>query len=214
MNFQQQLADMKQKIEGGMPQAALDIMHEATKELAASGIQDGVVEVGDAMPAFNLPNEELQPVISSDLLAKGPLVITFYRGVWCPYCNIDLSNLNQYQLAIEEAGANMVAISPEQAKHSQSITKRRKLTFPILTDAGNAFAEQLGLRFTLPQALQDLYLSFGIDLKAYNGDPSWTLPMPARLLVDQSGVIRYAESSPDYTQRPDPDELMDVLATL
>ena len=215
MTFQERLASLKQRIEGSLPQEALDIMHAATAELAASGIQGKVLGAGDTMPAFTLPDENERPVNSSDRLAEGPLVITFYRGVWCPYCNADLANLKHVVPTVQEAGGTMIAVSPEQAEHSRTIIQRQKLPFPILTDFENNVAAAFGLRFAVPETLKLLYRdTFHIDLEQYSGDPGWTLPMPARFLVDRDGVIRYAESSPDYTQRPDPDDLVEVLKAL
>lgn len=215
MTFQERLAGLKQKIEAGIPREYLAIMHGATAELAAGGIQDGVLKFGDRMPAFTLPDENGTFIQSSEWLEKGPLVITFYRGVWCPYCNADLSNLKHVQPDVEAAGAVLAAISPEKAEHSQAVIKQHKLPFPILTDAENKTAAAFGLRFAVPEKLKLLYRdTFKIDLEFYSGDPSWTLPMPARFLVDTGGIIRYAESSPDYTQRPDPEDLMAILNTL
>ena len=214
MTFQERLAHLKQRIEGGMTQAYLDIMHGATAELAASGIEEKVLKVGSVMPAFSLPDENGQTVNSSELMAKGPLVITFYRGLWCPYCNADLANLKHIVPTVEKAGGTMVAISPELPEYSREIISKQRLPFSILSDAGNEIAAKFGLRFSLPEDLKVLYRdTFNIDLEKCSGDPSWTIPMPARFLVDSDGIIRYAESSADYTQRPDPDDLIEVLKT-
>lgn len=215
MTFQQRLAQLKQRIEGGMPQDVLDIMHGATAELAASGIEEKVLKVNDTMPAFSLLDENEQAINSSELTTKGPLVITFYRGLWCPYCNADLANLKHIVSTVEEDGGNMITISPELPEYSREIIKKQRLPFSILSDAGNEIAAKFGLRFRLPENLKVLYRdTFNIDLEKFSGDPSWTLPMPARFLVDSAGIIHYAESSADYTQRPDPDDLVEVLKTL
>ena len=215
MTFQEQLAHLKQKIEGDMPQKYLDIMHGATAELETSGIQETILNVGDSAPVFALPDENEEIISCAELMANGPLIITFYRGLWCPYCNTDLGNLKHYVPIIEEASATMVAISPERPEYSQEIIKRHKLPYSILSDAGNEVAAKFGLRFTVPERLKLLYRdTFGIDLEKYNGDSTWTLPIPARFLIDTEGIIRYAEFSPDYTQRPDPDDLIGILKTL
>lgn len=215
MRFQDKLAKLKERIEGNMSPAFVKIMHDATKALQASGIQERVLGVGASMPDFALPNQHGDLQHAADLLAKGPLVVTFYRGFWCPYCNADLENLRNYTAAIEAQGGTLIAISPEKPNYSKKIISMRKLNFDILTDARNDVAAQFGLRFALPGPLKELYRdSFGINLKLYHGDDDWTLPMPARFLVDPQGAIRYAESAADYTQRPDPDALMDVLKAL
>jgi peroxiredoxin len=154
-------------------------------------------------------------VSSRDLLTRGPLVLTFYRGVWCPYCNMDLQALREALPAITERGAQLVAISPQSQRNSLKTQRENKVTFPILSDPGNEVAARFGLRFKLPDYLIELYRdTFKNDLSLVNGDSSWTLPMPARYVIGADGVIAYAEVNPDYTRRPDPDELLPVLSAL
>lgn len=214
MTFQEKLANLKERIETNIPARQLEIMHNATKQLQESGIEDNVLEVGDKLPEFELPNQKGEHFKSTDLYKDGALVITFYRGLWCPYCNADLGNLKKYVPEIEKAGGKMIAISPEKQEYSNKIIQKHKLNFDILTDARNEVASQFGLRFKLPQDLIDTYKVFSIDLEMYNGNSDWTLPMPARFLVGTDGVIHYAECSADYTKRPDPDALMEELLKL
>lgn len=116
--------------------------------------------------------------------------------------------------AIEALGASLVAISPQLPSHNRELIRSRELGFPILSDAGNEVAARFGLRFALPDYLREVYASFPLDLGAYNGDASWTLPMPARFIVDPRGVIRYAQSDPDYTSRPEPEDTLDALRAI
>ena len=111
-------------------------------------------------------------------------------------------------------GATLVAISPQLAEHNRELIRTRQLTFEILSDRGNQVAEQFGLRFTLPDYLREIYKTFPLDLEKFNGDPSWTLPIPARFVIDEQGIIRAAESDPDYTTRPEPDDTLAALRTL
>ena len=111
-------------------------------------------------------------------------------------------------------GANLVALSPQLPENSMGIIEKHQLTFDILRDEGNAYAAQLGLRFALPGALVPIYQSFGIDLPTGNGESSWTLPMPARLVVDRSGVVRATDIDPDYTVRPEPAKTLEDLKKL
>ncbi len=110
--------------------------------------------------------------------------------------------------------ASLVAISPQLPEHNRELTRTRHLTFEILTDRGNEVADRFGLRFALPDDLHQLYLTFPLDLEKFNGDVSWTLPIPARFVIDQQGVIRYAESDPDYTTRPEPEDTLAALRAL
>ncbi|HVJ51405.1 MAG TPA: peroxiredoxin-like family protein [Aliidongia sp.] len=190
-------------------------MHRATAALIASGAAAKALKAGDKAPSFALADPDGHAVSSADLLAEGPLVLTFYRGVWCPYCNMDLQALQDAQPALEKRGAKLVAISPQTAPNSRRSQRENKLSFPILSDPRNDVAAAFGLRFELPDYLADLYKNtFKNDLAVVNGDPSWTLPMPARFVIGRDGTILYAEVNPDYTSRPDPEELLPVLDKL
>jgi peroxiredoxin len=187
------------------------IMERATDELVASGQATRALKAGDRAPAFTLRDPNGEAVSSADLLAKGPLVITFYRGVWCPYCNMELQALQETLPQIEALGASLVAISPQNPVNSRKSVRQNQLGFPILSDAHNEVALAFGLRFALPDYLVALYKKLGNDLPIVNGDPSWTLPMPARYVIGQDGVILYSEVNPDYTRRPEPADLLPVL---
>ncbi|MGO4303642.1 peroxiredoxin-like family protein [Cupriavidus sp. RAF12] len=187
------------------------IMQRATEALIASGQAARALAAGDRAPTFALTDASGQLVASEVLLTQGPLVISFYRGVWCPYCNIELQALQEVLGPIRELGANLVAISPQNAVNSRKAVRVNQLEFPILSDTRNSVAAAFGLRFALPPELIDLYKVLGNNLPAFNGDESWTLPMPARYVIGQDGTILYAEVNPDYTFRPDPTELLPVL---
>jgi len=193
---------------------ALDTMHRGTDELIASAQAQRARKAGDAMPEFTLLDPDGKAVSSRELLAKGPLVISFYRGVWCPYCNLELQALQEALADITARGASLVAISPQTAANSRKSQRDNKLGFPILSDVNSDLALAFGIRFALPDYLVELYKSFKNDLPAINNDPSWVLPMPARYVVGTDGIIAYAEVNPDYTQRPDPSELLPVLDRL
>lgn len=190
------------------------VMHKATADLIASGQADRAIKAGARAPKFALPNAHGQLVRSSDLLAKGPLVLTFYRGIWCPYCNIDLQAIEAAADEIRALGASLVAISPQTAPNRRKSERENGLTFPILSDHGNSIANEFGLRFRLPDDLIAVYRGFGNDLTIGNGEDSWTLPMPARYVIGTDSVVVYAEVNPDYTRRPDPSELLPVLRRL
>jgi peroxiredoxin len=193
---------------------ALDTMHRATDELIGSAQAQRARKAGDAMPEFTLLDPEGKSVSSRELLAKGPVVISFYRGVWCPYCNLELQALQEALPGITARGASLVAISPQTAPNSRKSQRDNKLGFPILSDTNSDVAHAFGIRFALPDYLVELYKSFRNDLPTFNDDPSWVLPMPARYVVGTDGIIAYAEVNPDYTRRPDPSELLPVLDRL
>lgn len=217
MSLQDRLDAFRANFEaGGPPYNAPDWIHEpmhrATAGLIASGAADKALKVGDKAPDFALNDPQGNAVSSAELLAQGPLVVTFYRGVWCPYYNMDLQAIEAALPELEKRGAKLVAISPQTAPNSRRSQRQNKITFPILSDPHNDVAAAFGLRFKLPGYLADLYKNvFKNDLEVVNGDPSSTLPMPARFVIAQDRTILYAEVNPDYTRRPDPQELLPVL---
>jgi peroxiredoxin len=216
MTLQAQLDAFKADFEAGkppynVPPSVIETMQQATAELIASGQAERALKAGDRAPAFVLRDPDGLPVTSADLLAKGPLVLSFYRGVWCPYCNMELQALQAALPRFEALGASLVAISPQTPVNSRKSVRQNGLAFPILSDAGNATAAAFGLRFALPDYLVELYKSLKNDLPTFNDDPSWTLPMPARYVIGQDGVILYAEVNPDYTRRPEPEDMLPAL---
>ena len=211
MSLQAKLDAFRDAFQKRQPPEVLETMRRATADLVASGQAERALKVGDAVPAFILPDEDGRPVSLRDLLAKGTLVLTFYRGTWCPYCNADLQALQAELPAIEAAGGTMAAVSPQTAANSRKALRDNRLTFPILTDKGNEVAAAFGLRFRLPDDLVAVYKGFGNDLATVNGELSWTLPMPARYVVGVDGRVLHAEVNPDYTRRPEPSTLLPVL---
>jgi peroxiredoxin len=218
MSLQARLDAFKADFEAGkppysVPRSVIETMRRATAELIASGAASRALGAGDTAPSFVLNDADGNPVDASALLRQGPLVVSFYRGVWCPYCNLELQALQEALPAFRALGAQLVAISPQNTVNSRKSIRTHGLDFPILSDPGNETAAAFGLRFALPPDLVDLYKSLKNDLPAFNGDTSWTLPMPGRFVVGQDGVIRYAEVNPDYTHRPEPADMLAVLRT-
>ncbi len=216
MSLQAKLDAFKADFEAGKPpynapRAAIETMHRATAELIASGAAGRALNAGDRAPAFTLADADGRPVSSAELLARGPLAVSFYRGVWCPYCNMELQALQAALPDIRAAGGQLVAISPQTAPNSRKSMRNNGVEFPILSDPGNQVAAAFGLRFALPDYLIELYKGFKNDLPGINGDDSWTLPMPARFVIAPDGLIRYAEVNPDYTRRPEPADLLPAL---
>jgi peroxiredoxin len=139
-----------------------------------------------------------------ELLAKGPLLISFYRGQWCPYCNMALKALQDSLSAIKARGVTLVAISPELPNQSPTMQEKNELQFPVLSDVGNNLARKLGILFQQPVTVRPILKAYGVDLQARNGDDSYEVPFPASYLIDSKGMIRYAFLDPDYTRRLEP----------
>jgi peroxiredoxin len=219
MTLQAKLDAFKADFETGkppysVPHSVIETMHRATKELVASGAAQRALKAGDQAPLFTLKDPEGNSVSAASLLAQGPLVVSFYRGVWCPYCNMELQALEAARTEFERLGATLVAISPQTSVNSRKSVRQNNLSFPILSDTHNDVAGAFGLKFALPDYLIELYKSLKNELPAFNGDPSWTLPMPGRFVIAPDRTIVYAEVNPDYTVRPEPEAMLPVLKKL
>lgn len=194
-----------------LPAEALAVMDDATSSLAASGITDTSLAVGAAAPEFTLPGVDGGDVSLASLLERGPVVLAFYRGGWCPYCNLELRALQAALPEIEAAGGTLVAVSPQLPDNSLSTSQKLDLAFPVLSDVGNIVARKYGLVFTLPEDLRTVYDGFGIDLPAANGDQAFELPVPATFVITREGTVAWRFADPDYTRRADP---IDIIAAL
>jgi peroxiredoxin len=216
MSLQARLDAFKAEFEAGkppysVPRSVIETMHRATAELIVSGAARGAKKAGDVAPSFSLKDLEGNVVSSADLLRRGPLVLSFYHGVWRPYCNMELQALEAAKPEFDKYGASLVAISPQTAPNSRKSVRQNKLTFPILSDVKGKVGAAFGLRFNLPDYLVELYKQLNNDLPTFNDDPGWTLPMPARYVIGRDGVILYSEVNPDYTRRPEPEDIIPVL---
>jgi peroxiredoxin len=181
------------------------------KKLAESGIARQALQVGAKAPDFTLPDAHGNPVTLSALLAKGPAVVTFYRGGWCPFCDLQLRAYQGVLGAIHDQGAELVAISPQTPDYALSDVEKKQLTFPVLTDRGNRVARDFRLVFTLSDALRELYTHFGSVLPKFNGDDSWELPMPGTFVLDRHGVVKLAAVDPNWMLRVEPASILEAL---
>ncbi|GAB5535170.1 MAG: peroxiredoxin-like family protein [Rubricoccaceae bacterium] len=186
----------------------------AVTGLSADEAAESARTMGDEAPPFTLPNATGGEVELADHLADGPVVLTFYRGTWCPYCNTELRDLQAVLPEIEAAGASLIAISPQQPDSSLSMQEKNSLTFPVLSDAGNEVSRAYGLVFSVGEDVRDRYAASGIDLAVVNGTDAWELPVPATYVIDSNGVIRFAFVEADYTQRAAPRDILEALQSL
>ena len=206
----EQLAQVKSQV----PADTLVTMVQATADLEQQRLSEQALKVGDRSPDFELPDATGNTVKLSNLLKDGPVVVSFYRGGWCPYCNLELRALQQALPEFEKYNAKLVAISPETPDNSLSTQEKNELSFPVLSDVDNVVAKQLGLVFELAEALRPIYKQFGIDVASHNGNEKYELPMPATYVVDTTGIIRYAFIEEDYIKRAEPTDILATLAQL
>jgi len=182
------------------------------EDLRGSGILDRVARAGDAFPTgTRLLDAHGRDFDLAGLVAARPVIVTFYRGGWCPYCNLELRAYQARLAEIRAADAELVAVSPELPDHSLTTAEKNDLAFPVLSDVGGALASALGIRFALSDAVRPFYEKAGHALPERNGDGSWALPMPATFVVERGGTIRAAFVEPDYRRRTDPRAALDAL---
>ena len=173
-----------------------------------------VLRAGDPMPDFVLPNAEGKLVFSDDLLALGPVVISFFRGGWCPFCTTALQSLQEAVPAIAARGATLVAISPDAAGLTGELKRGSGLSYEMLVDIDNATALRFGTVYRVPDTYRAALLSYGIDLEQRHGNASWLLPLPATFIAGRDGILCYAQASGDVTDRTEPQTILGVLQSL
>ena len=211
MSLTETLLDYNKKSRGRIPAASLEIMDVATQTLVKESIIDKSIKQGDKLHLTQLINSKGEKIDLEKLLENGPLVISFYRGGWCPYCNFELRALQQILPELKELGANLVAITPETPDNSLTTSEKNEIDFNVLTDYDNTYARELGLVFKMPKDLQEVYSSFGIDVEAHNGNTNFELPMPATLVVGTNSEVLYSFVSEDYTKRADTTFILKAL---
>jgi peroxiredoxin len=167
--------------------------------------------VGDRAAGFRLPDARGGEIALDDLLIDGPVVLVFYRGAWCPYCNLQLAAFQGGLAEIRAAGAALVAVSPQTPDQSLTFAEQKALEFPVLSDVGNAVAAQYGLVFTQSEAVTATSRQLGIELADFNGDDSNTLPAASTFVIGEDGGIRFASVTGDYRWRVGPEEVLAVL---
>ncbi|MFN3190912.1 MAG: peroxiredoxin-like family protein [Aureliella sp.] len=211
MSLHEQLVQQKTAVIEKRSDDVVEVVVKTTQELHDSGIAEQAPTVGNDFQMFTLPNQEGYEVSLRELLKKGPVIVTFYRGGWCPYCNLELRAYQQLLPQINEAGATLVAITPELPDESLSTRQKNELDFQVLTDRDSAYARELGLVFTLPDELRPIYQNFGIDIEKHNGAGQFDLPLAATFVVDSSGKVSYSFATADYTQRAEPSEVLKAV---
>ncbi|KAK5992073.1 Thioredoxin peroxidase-like protein [Cladobotryum mycophilum] len=206
LGISQQVQTLPEEVKGPIDAARAVILEAFDAEKA--------IQVGAKLPDFTLSDAVGKQITKSELLAKGPVLITFYRGEWCPYCNLALRAFQKCLDDFQARGVTLVAISPELPDTSLTTVQKNELKFPVLSDVGNKFARALGIVWKQPDAMGQVFSFTGTDLKARNGDDSLEVPVPTTLLVDQNGVVRNVHTSPDWSKRIEPQVAIDWVNSL
>lgn len=213
-SLQQELAATAQHLQVALPPAASQTIAAGIAAVQATGRARQSLRVGQLAPDFTLPDATGQPVTLAKLLSVGPVVLVFYRGNWCPYCNVQLRAYEQALAQFQAYGATLVALSPQTPELTQLTAEEKNLHFPVLSDVGNTVARQYGLAYQVGGAVYDTLYGVGIDLAAHNGDASGELPLTGTFVVAPNGRVAWATVEADFTQRPDPALLVEALAQL
>lgn len=211
MNLTEELKKHADQSAAKIPLEIQNVMKKAIKDLEESGLVANALKKGDTIPEITAPNATGKTISVQEKLKTGKVILAFYRGGWCPYCNLELKALQEILPQIEENGATLIAITPETPDNSLSTTEKNALTFEVVTDKDNKIASAFNLTYKLPKELADIYLTFGINLEKRNENISNELPIAATYIIDTDGAIVYDFIKEDYKLRADTAE---ILATL
>lgn len=209
-----ELEAMSASVRAQAPAAVLDAIDAANRRLAESGALDGALRVGQRAPDFALPDANGAKVSLGNLRSRGPVVLSFYRGAWCPYCNLELQAWQRHLPDLKDRGAAFAAISPQTPDASLTLAQKHALAYPVLSDLGNRVAREFGIVYTLDSSLRPIYEQFGVDLQAHNDDSSFELPVPATYLIGRDGIVAGAWIDADYRHRAEPSTVLTQLDEL
>ena len=204
-------AERKALIAKYVPAETQLIHAQVIAELKQRRLSANILQIGAKAPEFELHDHDGKIVSSANLLAQGRLVLCFIRGRWCPFCVGQMEAMNLILPEIQRSGATLIAVSPHTVKQAFFMRDQHKLRFPLLSDAGNQVARKFGLTYRVPEKQEAIYRRAFVNLPFTNGDESWELPIPATFIVDRDGTILYAATNEDYTERPEPSEIVRVL---
>ncbi|KIJ35654.1 hypothetical protein M422DRAFT_34588 [Sphaerobolus stellatus SS14] len=201
----QELSDFYTKIHSNIPKDASNTLNSIEAEHSATFDYANAVKAGDKLPDFKLTDTFGKEVTRDELLAQGNVLLSFYRGEWCPFCNLEMRALQKILPELAARGTTLVAVSPELPDQAIVTSQKNEITFPILSDVGNGLARQLNIVFKQPERIHEVWnLMGGIDWKARYGDNSLEVPVPATILVDKTGTIRNVHLDPNWTKRLEP----------
>jgi peroxiredoxin len=205
------IADFTAQMSRSAPPEVLSAVGAEIQKLAETGGAERALATGSKAPGFTLPDSSGARISLASLLAAGPVVVSFYRGGWCPFCDLQLRAYQQVLPRIRELGAQLVAISPQLPDFAASDVKQKELTFPVLSDLGNAVARSYGLVYHLSEGLQKLQTMFGNPTPKFNGDESWEQPMPGTFVLDRDGTVLLSHVDANWMKRLEPSAIVEAL---
>jgi peroxiredoxin len=189
------------------------VMIESLQRLKNQQMEAKFPKTGDRADNFELVDNKGNKVELYELLKEKNVVLLFYRGSWCPYCNLELKEFKNYYQAFKNAGLEVIAISPEKPSYSEVFNNKNSLPFPLLFDDHNKVAKKYHLNFTLDPQLVPIYKQFGIDIGERNGNGEWEIPVPATFIISKDKSIKYVFADVDYKHRAEPDSVLALAKT-
>jgi peroxiredoxin len=211
MALQDRLDDITAQTRNLVQPERLELNERAIADLFGAGVEDRLLKPGAAAPDFALPDVNGKLVRSADLLALGPLIVSLFRGRWCPYCVTELETWRDLFPAVRERGALLVAISPQTVRQNDFTQSQHGLPFPLLRDEGAKTAESYGAAYAVPNSMQGYYRSILVNIPFINGESSWRLPVPATFVIGRDGVVWWSQGYADFRVRPDPVDVIKAL---
>jgi peroxiredoxin len=215
MTLKQELSHERDHWASVLDVPTVALMNRASDSLRTPEILGRALQEGDRAPNFRLPNAQGGSVELNAVLKRGPVVLAFYRGQWCPYCNLELRAYQKVLPQLQALGASLIAVSPQTSDNSLSTAERNELAYPVLSDVGLHVARAYGVAFDLPPELVELYQrQWNNDLAKWNGEGGWSLPIPATYVIDEDARIVLAHVDPNYRERLEPEAVLARLRTL
>ena len=214
MTYAEQYQNIVQEFMAGLPEEAQTIVMKNFEEIMTSDFGAKALNEGSIATDFTLPNAKGEQTQLNKLLKKGPVVLNFYRGGWCPFCNLEFKSLHDIMPQIEQRGATLVGVSPELPDSTLNTIEKHQLKFEVLSDVGNKLARQYGLVMSVPEIVRPLYLEWGLDLPQFNGEETWELPIPATYVINTDSKIVAAYVNINYTERMEPTDIIKALDSI
>lgn len=214
MTLAEQNSELLMSFMNQLPEEQQAIVQQEMGKIMSAGFGKDAIGVGDSAPDFSLIDTSGNDTRLYDILQKGPIVISFYRGGWCPFCSLEFKALMDIYPEVKSSGAEMIAISPQTHNNSVSTVQDQHIAFPVLSDPGNQVIKRFGLLFTVPEALRPLYEEWGIDVPKANGSDSYDLPIPATYIIGSDGKVKDAYVNVNYTERLEPIHILRTLGKI
>jgi peroxiredoxin len=213
-SFNEQVKGLKEQIKNALPSEIAAVFFKEAEDLGLSDVAKNALKPGTKAPLFSLPDATGNLISLTDSLSRGSVVLTFYRGIWCPYCNLQLRTYQEVLSQIQALGATLIAVSPNTPDHSLSMNEKHALAYDVLSDFDNQIARQYKIVFSQSETVAAVGKALGADIAVFNGVATREIPVPATFIIDRHGIIRFTFADGNYTKRVEPQTILDVLATV